>query len=91
MEPTSFRLALGSPGAESAARTNRKRWSAGWKRQYLVLLLTQPVELVAQFPGFKRAETQEFRVEVGARQRIDITLELGEANQTVEGGAAWRT
>jgi hypothetical protein len=41
-------------------------------------------KVVAQFPGFKRAETQEFRVEVGARQRIDITLELGEANQTVE-------
>ncbi len=41
-------------------------------------------KVVAQFPGFKRAETQEFRVEVGARQRIDLTLELGEANQTVE-------
>jgi hypothetical protein len=41
-------------------------------------------KVVAESPGFKRAETQEFRVEVGARQRVDVTLEIGDINQTVE-------
>jgi hypothetical protein len=41
-------------------------------------------KVAAEFPGFKRTETQEFRVEVGARQRVDLTLEIGEVNQTVE-------
>ena len=41
-------------------------------------------KVAAESPGFKRAETPEFRVEVGARQRVDLTLEVGEINQTVE-------
>jgi Carboxypeptidase regulatory-like domain/TonB-dependent Receptor Plug Domain len=38
----------------------------------------------AQAAGFKRAETQEFRVEVSARQRVDVNLDIGEVDQTVE-------
>ncbi len=41
-------------------------------------------KVVVQSPGFKRAETQEFRVEVGARQRVNVSLEIGEVSQTVE-------
>lgn len=41
-------------------------------------------KVVAESPGFKRAETQEFRVEVGARQRVNVSLEIGEISQTVE-------
>ena len=35
-------------------------------------------------PGFKKAETPEFRVTVGARQRVNVSLEVGELSQTVE-------
>src|SRR5580700_6525622 len=41
-------------------------------------------KVVVQCRGFKRAETQEFRVEVGARQRVNVSLEVGEVSQTVE-------
>ena len=41
-------------------------------------------KVAVEASGFKRAETQEFRVEVGARQRVDVSLELGEVTQTVE-------
>ena len=34
--------------------------------------------------GFKKAETAEFRVTVDARQRVNVSLEVGEVNQTVE-------
>jgi hypothetical protein len=35
-------------------------------------------------PGFKKAETPEIRVIVGARERVNVSLEIGEVNQTVE-------
>jgi len=34
--------------------------------------------------GFKKAETPEFRVTVGARERVNVSLEVGEVSQTVE-------
>ena len=41
-------------------------------------------KLSIQAKGFKSTETEPFRVEVGARQRVDIPLEVGEVKQTVE-------
>jgi hypothetical protein len=38
--------------------------------------------------GFKISETPEFRVTVGARQRVNVSLQVGEVNQTVEVNAA---
>lgn len=40
--------------------------------------------VVADATGFKKTETHEFRVEVGARLRIDATLEVGNVQETVE-------
>ena len=34
-------------------------------------------------PGFQASRTEGFRVNVGARQRVDLALKLGEANETV--------
>ena len=34
--------------------------------------------------GFKRSETPAFQVTVGARQRVDVKLEIGDVQQTVE-------
>ena len=45
---------------------------------------TGKYKLSIQAKGFKSTETQPFRVEVGARQRVDIPLEVGEVKQTVE-------
>ncbi|MGA8577860.1 MAG: carboxypeptidase regulatory-like domain-containing protein, partial [Bryobacteraceae bacterium] len=41
-------------------------------------------KISAESPGFKRLETNEFQVEVDARQRVDVKLEVGEVTQTVE-------
>jgi len=41
-------------------------------------------KVVVEASGFKRCETQEFRVDVGARQRVDVKLEVGEVTQTIE-------
>jgi hypothetical protein len=38
----------------------------------------------AEAPGFKTAVAEQFTVTVGARQRVDLTLQVGEATQTVE-------
>jgi hypothetical protein len=38
----------------------------------------------AESAGFKVAVAEEFTVAVGARQRVDLTLQVGEASQTVE-------
>jgi hypothetical protein len=40
--------------------------------------------VVADAAGFKRAETPEFRVEVGARLRVDASLEVGDVKETVQ-------
>ena len=42
--------------------------------------------VIAEAPGFKKLETAEFRVDVGARQRVDVRLQLGEVN---EAAALW--
>jgi hypothetical protein len=44
--------------------------------------------VTAQAPGFKKSQTPEFQVNVGARQRIDVNLELGDVQQTVSVTAA---
>ena len=47
-----------------------------------------------QAPGFKTAGTEEFAADVSARQRVDVQLEVGELNQTVnvkEAAAALET
>ncbi|HLK65757.1 MAG TPA: TonB-dependent receptor [Bryobacteraceae bacterium] len=41
-------------------------------------------KVAVEAAGFKRAGTQEFRVDVGARQRVDVSLEVGELTQTIE-------
>jgi hypothetical protein len=38
--------------------------------------------------GFRKAETADFRVTVGARQRVNVSLEVGEVSQTVSVGAS---
>jgi hypothetical protein len=40
--------------------------------------------VIAESPGFKKLETAEFRVDVGARQRVDIKLEVGDVAETVQ-------
>ena len=44
----------------------------------------------AEAPGFKASVTESFNVAVSARQRVDVTLSVGEASQTVavEGAAS---
>jgi outer membrane receptor protein involved in Fe transport len=44
--------------------------------------------VTAKALGFKTFETSEFRVETGARQRVDISLQVGDAAQTVEVSSA---
>src|SRR5579863_6328421 len=41
-------------------------------------------QVVAEAAGFKRSETREFRVEVGARLRVDAALEIGDVKETVQ-------
>ncbi len=41
-------------------------------------------QVSAASPGFKTAVTDEVRVVVGARQRVDFALELGEVTETIE-------
>ena len=38
----------------------------------------------AEAPGFKKLETAEFRVDVGARQRVDVRLQVGDVAETVQ-------
>lgn len=45
-------------------------------------------EVTTEATGFKKSETPEFRVNVGARQRVDMQLELGDIEQTVRVTAA---
>ena len=40
--------------------------------------------LTAEKPGFKTGTAERFTVTVNARQRVDVSLELGEVTQTVE-------
>lgn len=44
--------------------------------------------VIAEALGFKKSQTPEFQVNVGARQRVDVTLELGDVEQTVNVTAA---
>jgi hypothetical protein len=37
-----------------------------------------------QAPGFKTATTEEFAADVAARQRVDLKLEVGQPNQTID-------
>jgi outer membrane receptor protein involved in Fe transport len=39
---------------------------------------------IAEAPGFKKLETAEFRVTVGARQRVDVNLQVGDVAETVQ-------
>jgi hypothetical protein len=41
-------------------------------------------KVLAEATGFKKTQTAEFRVETGARQRVDVTLQIGDAAQTVK-------
>ena len=40
-------------------------------------------KVLAENVGFKKAETPAFKVDVGARQRVDVTLQVGEVTETV--------
>jgi hypothetical protein len=44
--------------------------------------------VVAEATGFKKSATPEFRVEVGARLRVDAALEIGDVKETVEVSAS---
>jgi hypothetical protein len=44
--------------------------------------------VIADAPGFKTLETAEFRVAVGARQRVDMNLQVGAVTETVQVNAA---
>ena len=44
--------------------------------------------VTVEAPGFKRTTSQDIPVEVDSRQRIDVKLEVGDVNQTVEVTAA---
>ncbi|HLK65903.1 MAG TPA: carboxypeptidase regulatory-like domain-containing protein [Bryobacteraceae bacterium] len=44
--------------------------------------------VTVQAAGFKTATTEEFSADVGARQRVDVRLEVGELNQTIDVRAA---
>jgi hypothetical protein len=44
--------------------------------------------VTAEAPGFKKAETPEFRVDAGARQRVDVGLQVGDTTQIVEVASA---
>jgi Carboxypeptidase regulatory-like domain/TonB-dependent Receptor Plug Domain len=45
-------------------------------------------EVRVEASGFKKATTPQFRVTVGARQRVNATLEVGEVTQSVEVNAS---
>lgn len=47
-------------------------------------------KVIAQANGFDTSTTQDFQVEVNARQRVDVSLKVGSANEsvTVSGAAA---
>jgi hypothetical protein len=40
--------------------------------------------VVAEAAGFKKAETPAFKVDVGARQRVDVALQVGDVTETVQ-------
>ena len=40
--------------------------------------------ITAEAPGFKKLVTAEFRVAVGARQRVDVKLQVGDVAETVQ-------
>jgi len=40
--------------------------------------------VTAEAPGFKKLATAEFRVDVGARQRVDVKLQVGDVAETVQ-------
>jgi outer membrane receptor protein involved in Fe transport len=40
--------------------------------------------ITAEAPGFKKLETAEFRVDVGAKQRVDVKLQIGDVAETVQ-------
>jgi hypothetical protein len=40
--------------------------------------------VVAEARGFKKVETPAFRVDVGARQHLDVTLQVGDVTETVQ-------
>ncbi|HYZ87242.1 MAG TPA: carboxypeptidase regulatory-like domain-containing protein, partial [Bryobacteraceae bacterium] len=42
-----------------------------------------PYSVSAEYEGFKKATSNEFRLTVGARQRVDLGLEVGTAAETV--------
>jgi outer membrane receptor protein involved in Fe transport len=45
-------------------------------------------QVVAEMVGFKKAVTPAFKVDVGARQRVNITLQVGDVKETVQVTAA---
>jgi hypothetical protein len=44
--------------------------------------------VTTEAPGFKKAETAEFLVDTGARQRVDVSLQVGDTTQLVEVSSA---
>jgi len=44
--------------------------------------------VTAEATGFKKSQTPDFRVGVGARQRVDLKLQIGDLNEMVEVTAA---
>jgi hypothetical protein len=40
--------------------------------------------IVAEMAGFKKAVTPTFKADVGARQRVDVTLQVGDVKETVQ-------
>ena len=55
--------------------------------QFLNVAIGQ-YQVDAEHTGFKKAVSDTFSVVVGARQRVDLVLEVGETTETVEVG--WR-
>jgi hypothetical protein len=44
--------------------------------------------VIAEAAGFSKAEAKDVRVDVNARQRVDLTLQVGQVTETVQVSAA---
>ena len=60
---------------------------AGGSYQFLEVRVGR-YQVVAEMAGFKKAVTPAFKVDVGARQRVDVTLQVGDVKETVQVASA---
>src|SRR5947209_17933029 len=51
-------------------------------------LIPSTYRVTIEAPGFKRATSQDVVLEINSRQRVDFTMQIGQASETVEVTAA---